>query len=156
MRKPLFIGMMVLVVIATALTISFAGTRAVTEPTRLHVVERAINDKYIDTGATGDSAGDLLTWYNPIYDATNTRKIGHDQGSCIRVSVRVGSWECSWLTFIAGHGAIMVEGAFFDGRDATLAITGGTLDYRNARGSMKLSARNNAGTAYNFVFMLLP
>ena len=158
MRKPLFIGAVVLVVLATALTISFAGnrTRAVTQPTSFRVIEHANTDAYTDTGKTGDSQGDLLTWYNPIYDATNSKQIGHDQGDCIRVSVRKGSWECRWLTFIQGRGAIMVEGAFFDDRDSTLAVTGGTMEFRNARGSMKLSARNAKGTAYNFDFQLLP
>ena len=44
-KKPLFIGAMVLVVIGTALTVSFAGNRAVTQPTTLHVMEHALTDK---------------------------------------------------------------------------------------------------------------
>ena len=157
MRKPLFIVGMVLVIVATALTVSFAASpQAVVEPMRIHVVERAITDKVTDTGKSGDTPGDLLTWYNPIYDATNTHKIGHDQGDCIRVSRRAGSWECRWLTYLAGRGAIMVEGAFFDARPSTMAITGGTGDFRNARGSMKLRAHNKKGTAFDFVYMLLP
>jgi len=100
-----------------------------------------------------DGAGNLLTFNNPIFDGTNSHKVGHDQGDCIRISPKQGTWECRWLTFIAGRGAIMVEGAFFDGRDNTLAITGGTMEFRNARGSMKLMARKGG---YDFVFMLLP
>jgi hypothetical protein len=153
MRKPLFVGAMVLVVIATALTISFAGTRSVTRPMKLTVVERPLTDTVINTGKKGDSSGDLLTFHNPIYNSTNSHKIGHDQGDCIRISPHAGTWECRWLTYIAGRGAIMVEGAFFDGRDSTLAITGGTQEFRNARGSMKLVAK---GGGYRFIFALLP
>jgi len=156
MRKPLFVAALALVIVGAALTVSFAtGHRAVTHPMKLKVREHAITDRVTDTGKKGDSPGDLLTWHNPIFNAQNTRRIGHDQGDCVRISPKAGTWECRWLTFIAGHGAIMVEGAFFDGRDNTLAVTGGTLNFRNARGSMKLVSRHG-GTQYDFVFQLLP
>lgn len=153
MRKPAFVAALVLVVIGTALTISFAGSRAVTQPTKIVVFERPLTDKVINTGHSGDTSGDLLTFHNPIYNATNTHLVGHDQGDCIRISPHQGTWECRWLTYIAGRGAIMVEGAFFDGRDSTLAVTGGTQEFRNARGSLKLIAK---GGGYRFVFQLLP
>jgi len=155
MRKSMFVGALVVVLIGAALTISFAGTRAVVRPRRLTVREHALTDKVTDTGKKGDSPGDLLTWHNPIFNATNTKQIGHDQGDCIRISPHAGTWECRWLTYVAGRGAIMVEGAFFDGRNNTLAVTGGTLEFRNARGSMKLVSRHG-GTQYDFVFQLLP
>jgi Allene oxide cyclase len=153
MRKPLFIGAVVLVVLATALTISFARTRAVTQPMTIHVVEHSITDVVTDIGKRGDSVGDIYSWYNPVFDATDTKKVGHDQGDCIRVSLKAGSWECRWLTYIQGRGAIMVEGAFFDTRDSTLAITGGTGEFRNARGVMKLTTHKGG---YNFIFQLIP
>ena len=153
MRRSIFVMALVVVVVGTALTISFAGNRAVTQPTRLHVVEHSLTDKVTDTGKPGDSVGDLYSWYNPVFDATDTKKIGHDQGDCVRVSKKAGSWECRWLTYIAGRGAIMVEGSFFDARNSTLAITGGTGDFRNARGSMKLTLHKGG---YNFIFQLLP
>lgn len=153
MRKSIFVMALVVVVVGTALTISFAGNRAVTRPTTLKVIEHAVNDVVINTGKTGDTPGDLLTFHNPIFDATNSHKIGHDQGDCIRISPNQGTWECRWLTFIAGRGAIMVEGAFYDTRDNTMAITGGTMEFRNARGSMKLVARPGG---YYFIFQLLP
>jgi allene oxide cyclase len=153
MRKPAFVAALVLVVVGTALTISFAGSRAVTEPTKIVVFERPLTDKVINTGRPGDTSGDLLTFHNPIYNATNSHLVGHDQGDCIRISPHQGTWECRWLTYIAGRGAIMVEGAFFDGRDSTLAVTGGTQEFRNARGSLKLIAK---GGGYRFVYLLLP
>jgi allene oxide cyclase len=156
MRKPLFVAAVVLVVIATALTVSFASRpQAVTHPMKIAVREHAITDRVTDTGKKGDSPGDLLTWHNPIFNSANTKQVGHDQGDCIRISPKAGTWECRWLTYIAGQGAIMVEGAFFDGRDNTLAVTGGTLNFRNARGSMKLVSRHG-GTQYDFIFQLLP
>ena len=90
MRKSIFVMALVVVVVGTALTISFAGNRAVTRPTTLKVIEHAITDKVINTGKTGDTPGDLLTFHNPIFDATNSHKIGHDQGDCIRISPNAG------------------------------------------------------------------
>jgi allene oxide cyclase len=155
MRKQLFVGALVVVLVGAALTISFAGTRAVTRPVTIHVIEHAVTDRVTDTGKKGDSPGDLLTWHNPIFDGANAKRVGHDQGDCIRISPKAGTWECRWLTYIAGRGAIMVEGAFFDGRNNTLAVTGGTLEFRNARGSMKLMSRHG-GAQYDFIFQLLP
>ena len=153
MRRSIFMMVLVVVVVATALSVAVARNRAVTQPTRIHVVEHSLTDKVTDTGKPGDSVGDLYSWYNPVFDATDKKKIGHDQGDCVRVSVKAGSWECRWLTYIAGRGAIMVEGSFFDARNSTLAITGGTGDFRNARGSMKLTLHKGG---YNFIFQLLP
>ncbi|MFL5790198.1 MAG: allene oxide cyclase family protein [Actinomycetota bacterium] len=155
MRKTLFVGALAALLVAGALTISFAGTRAVVRPMRVAVREHALTDTVINTGKKGDSSGDLLTFHNPIFDATSSHKVGHDQGDCIRISPKAGTWECRWLTYIAGHGAIMVEGAFFDGRNSTLAVTGGTQQFRNARGSMKLVSRHG-GKQFDFIFNLLP
>jgi hypothetical protein len=80
MRKTLVVGAIVVVVIATALTISFAGDRTVTQPMRLHVIELAQTDKVINTGKRGDTSGDLLTFHNAIVN-TNGKRIGHDQGA---------------------------------------------------------------------------
>ena len=57
-----------------------------------------------------------------------------------------------WTTFLPG-GQIVVAGPFYDAKDSTLAITGGTGRYRNARGTMDLHARAG-GTEFAFVFHL--
>jgi hypothetical protein len=159
MRKTLFVGALALVVIATGLTVAFAHRhqpQSIVRATAFRVVEHADSDTVIDNGTAGDSEGDLLTWHNPIYNATNTKRIGHDQGECVRIDPASGSWECSWITWIGGAGGITVEGPFYDTRDSVLAVTGGTGIFRNARGTMLCHARNAAGSAYNFNFALLP
>jgi hypothetical protein len=115
------------------------------------VVEHATTDATTDTGAAGDSAGDVLTFANAVFDATDTRKVASDQGYCIRV-VPGTSYECNWTTFLPA-GQITVEGPFYDAKDSKLAITGGTGRYRRARGEMELHARAN-GTKFAFVFHL--
>ena len=116
------------------------------------VVEHAVTDKVTDTGPKGDSVGDLLTFANPIFNRANTKRIGHDNGSCIRTVVGK-AWQCSWTTRLP-HGSLVVEGPFYDKRDSTLAITGGTGAYSRARGVMHLHARNKAGTAFTFAFVV--
>ena len=113
------------------------------------VIEHATTDTTTDTGAAGDSVGDVLTFANDVFDPTNAHKVGTDQGYCLRV-VAGTSYECTWTTFLPG-GQIVVAGPFYDAKDSTLAITGGTGRYRDARGTMELHARAG-GTEYAFVF----
>jgi allene oxide cyclase len=115
----------------------------------LTVVEHATSDTTTDTGVTGDTVGDVLTFANDVFDAADANKVGTDQGYCLRV-VAGTSYECTWTTFLPG-GQIVVAGPFYDAKDSTLAITGGTGRYRNARGTMDLHARAG-GTEYAFVF----
>ncbi len=120
----------------------------------LTVVERAESDTVVDLGASGDSIGDLLAFGNPIFNAANTRQIGRDEGSCVRTNPGL-AWECTWTTIVPG-GSLTAEGPFYDDlRDSSLAITGGTGAYRNARGEMTLHARNAQGTAFDFIFRII-
>jgi hypothetical protein len=105
-----------------------------------------------DIGAVGDSPGDILTFANEVYDAPNTKLVGHNNGWCIRIVVGQ-SWECFWTLTLA-RGQITVEGPFYDGRDSVLAITGGTGAFDDVRGEMALHARNEQGTEYDFVYAL--
>ena len=113
------------------------------------VIEHATTDATTDTGAPGDSAGDVLTFANEVFDARDQAKVGSDQGYCIR-TVPGTSYECNWTTLLPG-GQITVEGPFYDTKDSTLAITGGTGRYRHARGTMELRSREN-GAEFAFVF----
>jgi hypothetical protein len=153
MRKVVLVGALATAVVAVALTVSFAGGGTVTSPTTLTVREHAVNDKVIDLARSGDTAGDLLVFHNPIFNAANTERVGSDAGECIRTSVGLGEWECHWTTKISGRGSITVEGLFYDTRDSRLAVTGGTGDFRMVRGWLELSS---APGGYRFEFHLLP
>jgi allene oxide cyclase len=117
------------------------------------VVEHAVTDTEQPAVPGGpDRAGDPLTFTNPVFNAANTRQVGHDEGFCMRLDVSTGTWECLWTTFLA-RGQITVQGPYYDTRDSVLSITGGTGAYRNARGQMKLVALDG-GKEYDFVFHL--
>jgi hypothetical protein len=72
-----------------------SGPAAVAEPQELKMVERATTDAVTDTGAAGDSAGDILTFANEVFDADDENKIGTDQGICFR-TLPGKAWECFW------------------------------------------------------------
>ncbi len=129
-----------------------AGSSRSREGGTIHVIEHATSDA-VTNGTAGDSAGNILTFANDVFDASNTKKVGTDQGYCVRIEVGK-SFECNWTTFLPG-GQITVEGPFLDTGDSTVAITGGTGAYRNVRGSMQLKYRNPAGTEFDFVFNLI-
>ena len=113
------------------------------------VIEHAMTDTTTNTGASGDSVGDILTCANDVFDAADATKVGTDNGYCLR-TVKGAAFECNWTTFLAG-GQITVEGPFFDAKDSALAITGGTGRFRGARGEMELHSREG-GAKFAFVF----
>lgn len=129
-----------------------AGPAFADEMKQMALVERATTDVVTDIGAAGDSAGDILTFANEIFDESNAAKVGDDNGWCVRTVVGK-AWECFWTLTLA-DGQITVEGPFLDAGDSVLAVTGGTGAYADARGEMKLHARNDKGTEYDFVYAL--
>jgi allene oxide cyclase len=144
------------VVSATAIVLSIATVSAAGPGvTKIHVIEHADTDTVVDTGGTtgDDTTGDLLTFANDVYDASDTNVVGSDQGECVRI-VPGESWECRWVTLLDG-GSITVEGPFYDAGDSVLAVTGGTGAYKGAQGTMKLIFHNPEGTAFDFEFRLL-
>lgn len=121
----------------------------------IHVIEHAITDTEIPLAPGGkDEKGDILTFNNPVYAfPANHVRVGHDEGFCTRIQVKLGIWECLWTTFLKG-GQITVQGPYYDTRNSVLSITGGTGAYAGARGQMTLLSRNK-GTEYDFVFHLM-
>ena len=117
----------------------------------VHVIEHATTDAVTDTGDTGDSAGDVLTFANELFDKNDARHSGHDQGFCVRTVPGV-AWECWWTSFLA-PGQLTVEGPFYDARNSRLAVTGGTGAYASARGWMELKSREG-GRKFDFVYHL--
>jgi hypothetical protein len=133
-------------IVASLVTVSVAGPNVV----RIHVIEHATTDTVVDLTANGDSTGDLLTFHNEVFDVDNETAVGTSHGDCVRIEVGV-SWQCRWTTSLE-VGSLTVEGPFFDAGPSVLAITGGTGEFRAARGSLRLVARDDLGTEFDFVF----
>lgn len=138
--------------LAVVLLAATSGQAAEAAAKKLALVERATTDTVTDTGAKGDSAGDILTFANPIYDAKNEKELGSDNGWCVR-TVAGKAWECFWTLSLA-DGQVTTEGPFLDGKDSVMTVTGGTGKYSGAKGEMRLHARDEKGSAYDFVYTL--
>jgi allene oxide cyclase len=130
---------------------SSAGSSTEGSTTTIHVIEHAETDTTVDVGKKGDSAGDILTFHNKVFDQQDKKSVGNDLGRCIRVEAG-RSYECAWTTSLH-DGQITVEGPFYDEHGSMLAITGGTGAYRRARGEMLLRSRKG-GSEFDFVFKL--
>jgi len=125
-----------LAIAAGAVTMASLAPSASAQTT-LTVIEHATTDKVIDVGKKGDSPGDLLTFHNKVYDQADATVIGDDQGYCVRISPKKGSWECNYTVFLE-DGQITVETPFYDTADSVGTVTGGTGTYAGAGGSQDL------------------
>ncbi len=131
----------------------FAGCGDSSDTTTIKVIEHAETDtvRHIGPASEEDSVGDVLAFANPVYDSANEEKVGSDNGQCIRTAVGK-AWECIW-TVTLDEGQMTVEGPFYDGgKPSELAITGGTDEFKDASGQMKLRARNPEETEYDFIY----
>jgi hypothetical protein len=137
-------------VVGAAALLTACGDGSDTETIKL--IEHAETDvvRHIGPAKEEDSTGDVLTFANPVFDEDNAEKVGTDNGVCVRTAAGK-AWECIWTVTLSG-GQITVEGPFYDGKDSTLAITGGTDDYDNASGQMTLHARDPEETEYDFTY----
>jgi len=118
----------------------------------ISLIEHAETDtvRHIGPAKEEDSVGDILAFANPVFDSADKERVGSDNGQCVRTAAGK-AWECIWTVSLSG-GQITVEGPFYDGKDSTLAITGGTDDYKDASGQMGLHARNPEETEYDFTY----
>jgi len=135
--------------VVTAALAAWTGDAGARSTGTVKVVEHALTDA-VSNGSKADNLGNVLTFANPVYDSADAKRIGSDNGFCVR-TVKGKSWECMWTTFLP-NGQITVEGPFSDAGNTKLAITGGTGAYANARGWMELNYHNKKGTQYDFVF----
>jgi hypothetical protein len=101
--------------------------------TTLTLIEHTTHDGV--TGNGGKSPGDILWFYHPLYDETDTTKVGSVQGACIRINPKKGTWQCS-ATNSLEDGQLVVEGRTYGEKDSTLAVTGGTGSYSGASGTL--------------------
>jgi allene oxide cyclase len=136
----------------SAVAVTPAGATRARASAPLTVVEHAITDTEIPTGGGTDVKGNILTFINPVFNAADTKKVGHDEGFCTRLDPKKGAWECLWTTFLKG-GQITVQGPFYDKKNSTLSVTGGTDAFEGASGQMALKSLNG-GKKYDFTFEL--
>ena len=154
MRRLTVIAALGATIVLAATIAAVARTPDLADPVRIHVIEHATTDTVVDTDGDGtDSTGDLLTFHNRVFNASNTRAVGRDQGQCVRIDPDRGTWECNFTTILGGDG-VTVEGPFYDTRDTSVfSVIGGFGRFRNARGQLVLHPRSGG---FDFIFNLIP
>src|SRR5258705_2545793 len=75
-----FLTMSFAISAASLVFLSVATSAQAAKKTSLNLIEHATTDAVTDTGAKGDSAGDLLTFANEGFDAKDATKVGGDTG----------------------------------------------------------------------------
>jgi hypothetical protein len=118
----------------------------------IELIEHAETDtvRHIGPPKEEDSIGDVLAFANPVFNSSNSEQVGTDNGNCIRTAAGK-AWECIWTVSLS-DGQITIEGPFYDAKDSTLAVTGGTESFEDVSGQMQLHARNPEETEYDFTY----
>ena len=93
--------------------------------------------KFNDFDHNGLTLGDTLTVVSPLFDRSQSRRMGTAYGECIVAGRRLlqGTlYDCTYVLKLK-HGTITTQGLDPHGRsDVFFAITGGTGAYAEARG----------------------
>src|SRR5262245_63219156 len=108
-----------------------------------------------DQGKPGVSPGDLLVFTLQTTDE-NGANVGKTRGQC---TLHAGRWEiCTYVWDIAGRGEIVAGGTYppyeaLDTPPFDFAVTGGTGDFSNVRGTVHVEVLD---AAERFTFDLIP
>lgn len=90
-----------------------------------------------------------------IFEETLRNMSGQTVGSdAVRCTANFTAFMCDGTAFIGNRGTITIYGAFHQSGPQLAAITGGTGDFRNARG--QLQVRDLSDNKTELTFMLLP
>ncbi len=93
-----------LCVVLSAIAIASGCARSdAPKSTVLHVIEHAETDTLQHVGKPDekDSRGDVLAFFNPLYDESNANKVGTSSGVCFRTAPG-SAYDCMW-TAVSGH-----------------------------------------------------
>ena len=112
------------------------------QATNFTVVAPRDVEEQVDLGPSGPSVGDLYVFSGPIYDEPEERPLGRIDGQCTTTSAPGPSAELRRLCIVnatfteeQGGAEIDTQGVGrLEAEDVELAVTGGTKDYRSARG----------------------
>jgi hypothetical protein len=103
----------------------------------LHVTRQDVENRFLDldhSGSASDSVGDTNVFSADFYDGD--RKVGIDGGTCTLVRLPAIYHCIATNSFAAGQLTVMTLADFSQTAPGHFAITGGTGEYRGARGEV--------------------
>ena len=89
---------------------------------------------YVDLGPGGPSVGDMLVKSSPLFNRSDTRRVGRAPISCVFVDVQRPP-RCN-SDILLRRGTIALQGELRNPR-FVFAVTGGTGAFQNARGEAR-------------------
>ncbi len=106
------------------------------------VVAALEEEQEVDLGEEGPSVGDLYAFSGPLLDESENSTLGRADGQCTTTSSPGPSAEARRLcnvtaTFVEERGGSEIDAqgvGRIEAEDVVFALTGGTGDFRNARG----------------------
>lgn len=146
---------------APAPAASGASSQRITSAQTIRTVWRVGTFKEFDIGAPGTTAGDSYVFAGPLYDRTDTERIGFLSGNCVFAAPNFHSLATCTVTATPhlegpspGFGDQITLQGWNDDTPYPFkqAITGGTGIYQNVRGD----ALAEPGDPFRITFRLLP
>lgn len=154
-RHLLVVGLVVAIAAGLA-GAAYAGSRGLTGPVTIPTVEMGGNQEFLILNQNaGDATGNEFAVSGPLYRLGTHNRVGTLRGVCFVVTKKFGIGQCSFTASLH-PGNVTVSGTinFTQGATDTLAVTGGTGKFQNARG--EVVARNTGQTSESLVFHLIP
>ena len=153
MNRVLYILVAILAAVLVAAPVAGAGKHK--PKTKKFSVYAMVDSAAIDDrDPQGDSQGDMITFTQKLFtDSSMTTQIGSDEVFCVRTIVGA-SRVCTGIFSLKG-GEIMITGRESLAKHS-LAITGGTGKYRNARGEIVLEPVSVVADQMSFKITLRP
>ena len=143
-RKLLIVGFAgALVLVGSGLTMAIAGNN-ITTPETLVLTETTLKGRGIDVGKPGFGPGDSFIFVNSLTDPADGSRVGTVRGQC---TIQIGAWQtCQVGGFLDGRGEIFVGGVAPNTNQPVAqdyAITGGTGEFANVRGTVHVEPVSN-------------
>ena len=101
----------------------------------LTLVAEIERDRFVNLGREGFSTGDFFVFEETVYAARGRRVVGEDT---VRCEAGIRTFSCEATIKLDGRGKIRVAGAFFSRRDNVIPVTGGTKNFSEAGGQLKV------------------
>jgi hypothetical protein len=166
MRSKLIRSRLIAVALAAAViavasvTLAAASPATATDHTvTIQVVEHQVDAAAVDVGTPGPSLGDRFVVTGDLFQ--NGKKVGIDGGSFEFVRLKATTFVAQGVASATlPGGQLTIQGlAEFPTSNAlpkpqTVAVTGGTSTYRNARGELRFVPINQTDTRLIFTLIL--
>ena len=164
-RTKFLLGAIVAVFLAlTSVPLAFAaggeGGNGNGDVRFLQLTTRTLQEANVDAPPDGDSVGDRFVFSDTVF--REGKEVGTDGGECVLVQFKPGSdheapeaviGQC-FATVSLPEGQITAQGLidFASDGPATLAVTGGTGEFHNARGEVEV--KDESATESRLLFHL--